>query len=776
MFIYNSYDRNSNTTKYWIKYAIIILKYDGSGVYILVSVQGTVEEIIFQNESNGYTVAILENDEDVVTIVGVMPMLNIGETLEIHGQWEQHPSYGEQLKVEVYTEVIPATLKGIERYLSSGLISGIGPKTAKNIVNTFGTEALEILQYSPHRLKEISGIGEKKANRIAEAFQEQRELKDVMLFLQGYGISPTYGIKIYKKYGNETISKVKENPYRLVEDIFGIGFKMADNIAQSMGIQHNSKYRINAGVKYVLMDSSTSGHTYIPKEILLDKAVEILKVEKIYIEESIKELALKQHLKLEDIDGEICVYYIPFYYAEVNVSKKLVELSRVELNEVDMDIDQQIVELEQKSGIRYAENQKEAIKEALLNGVLIVTGGPGTGKTTTINSIIKLLESQGYDIELAAPTGRAAKRMSEATGKEARTLHRLLEYSFMDDMGEMAFGKNEESPLDTDVIIVDEVSMVDILLMNSLSKAIMPGTRLILVGDVDQLPSVGPGNVLRDIIDSGIIKVVELNEIFRQAQESMIVVNAHKINKGEPPRLNVRDKDFFFIRQNNPQKILDTILGLCKDRLPNFNGYDPLKDIQVLTPMKKGDVGVNSLNQNLQRTLNPEASYKDEKKQGDQFFRVGDKIMQVKNNYRTKWKQYKDDGTVEEGEGVFNGDFGYIMGIDDEEGEVMVQFDDNREVNYPFGQLDELKLAYATTIHKSQGSEFPVVIIPICWGPPMLLTRNLLYTAVTRARELVVLVGMERYLYMMIKNNRINKRYSALDNRIFNIFNIFVNK
>ncbi|WP_026895474.1 SF1B family DNA helicase RecD2 [Clostridiisalibacter paucivorans] len=742
----------------------------------MVSVQGTVEEIIFQNESNGYTVAILENDEDVVTIVGVMPMLNIGETLEIHGQWEQHPSYGEQLKVEVYTEVIPATLKGIERYLSSGLISGIGPKTAKNIVNTFGTEALEILQYSPHRLKEISGIGEKKANRIAEAFQEQRELKDVMLFLQGYGISPTYGIKIYKKYGNETISKVKENPYRLVEDIFGIGFKMADNIAQSMGIQHNSKYRINAGVKYVLMDSSTSGHTYIPKEILLDKAVEILKVEKIYIEESIKELALKQHLKLEDIDGEICVYYIPFYYAEVNVSKKLVELSRVELNEVDMDIDQQIVELEQKSGIRYAENQKEAIKEALLNGVLIVTGGPGTGKTTTINSIIKLLESQGYDIELAAPTGRAAKRMSEATGKEARTLHRLLEYSFMDDMGEMAFGKNEESPLDTDVIIVDEVSMVDILLMNSLSKAIMPGTRLILVGDVDQLPSVGPGNVLRDIIDSGIIKVVELNEIFRQAQESMIVVNAHKINKGEPPRLNVRDKDFFFIRQNNPQKILDTILGLCKDRLPNFNGYDPLKDIQVLTPMKKGDVGVNSLNQNLQRTLNPEASYKDEKKQGDQFFRVGDKIMQVKNNYRTKWKQYKDDGTVEEGEGVFNGDFGYIMGIDDEEGEVMVQFDDNREVNYPFGQLDELKLAYATTIHKSQGSEFPVVIIPICWGPPMLLTRNLLYTAVTRARELVVLVGMERYLYMMIKNNRINKRYSALDNRIFNIFNIFVNK
>lgn len=776
MFFYNGYDRNSNTTKYWIKYAIIILKYDGSGVYILVSVQGTVEEIIFQNESNGYTVAILENDEDVVTIVGVMPMLNIGETLEIHGQWEQHPSYGEQLKVEVYTEVIPATLKGIERYLSSGLISGIGPKTAKNIVNTFGTEALEILQYSPHRLKEISGIGEKKANRIAEAFQEQRELKDVMLFLQGYGISPTYGIKIYKKYGNETVSKVKENPYRLVEDIFGIGFKMADNIAQSMGIQHNSKYRINAGVKYVLMDSSTSGHTYIPKEILLDKAVEILKVEKIYIEESIKELALKQHLKLEDIDGEICVYYIPFYYAEVNVSKKLVELSRVELNEVDMDIDQQIVELEQKSGIRYAENQKEAIKEALLNGVLIVTGGPGTGKTTTINSIIKLLESQGYDIELAAPTGRAAKRMSEATGKEARTLHRLLEYSFMDDMGEMAFGKNEESPLDTDVIIVDEVSMVDILLMNSLSKAIMPGTRLILVGDVDQLPSVGPGNVLRDIIDSGIIKVVELNEIFRQAQESMIVVNAHKINKGEPPRLNVRDKDFFFIRQNNPQKILDTILGLCKDRLPNFNGYDPLKDIQVLTPMKKGDVGVNSLNQNLQRTLNPEASYKDEKKQGDQFFRVGDKIMQVKNNYRTKWKQYKDDGTVEEGEGVFNGDFGYIMGIDDEEGEVMVQFDDNREVNYPFGQLDELKLAYATTIHKSQGSEFPVVIIPICWGPPMLLTRNLLYTAVTRARELVVLVGMERYMYMMIKNNRINKRYSALDNRIFNIFNIFVNK
>lgn len=740
----------------------------------MITIQGTVEEIIFQNESNGYTVAMVETEDDVVTIVGVIPLINIGETLSLQGKWDYHPNYGQQLKVETYSTVVPDTLNGIEKYLSSGLVPGIGPKTAKKIVEAFGADSIDILQYNPEKLKLVEGIGEKKAEKIAEAFVEQRELRDVMIFLQGYGISVNYGIKIYKKYGNETLAKVKENPYRLSEDILGIGFKMADKIAQSMGVDVRSKYRIHAGIKFVLMESSGRGHTYIPKNELTTEASKILNVETELIQDGITELALNQEIQLENFDGEICVYYMPYFYAETNVCKKLIEISQGEINKLHLEIDGEIKKIEDENAIKFADRQKEALKESIENGMVVITGGPGTGKTTTINSIIKLFESQNQSISLAAPTGRAAKRMSEATGREAKTIHRLLEYNYVDEEVGMAFSRDDGTPLESDVVIIDEVSMVDILLMNTLLKAILPGTRLILVGDVDQLPSVGPGNVLRDIIESKIIKVVKLDEIFRQAQESMIVVNAHRINKGEKPYLNVKEKDFFFMTRNSGENIADTIIDLCKERLPKFNGYDSLKDIQVLSPMKKGDTGVNKLNEKMQEALNPQHPNKKEKKSGDIVFRVGDKVMQIKNNYRTKWRLMDDGLVVEEGEGVFNGDYGFITRIDNEEGQITVFFDDNREAIYQSGQLDELRLAYATTIHKSQGSEFPVVIIPSCWGPPMLLTRNLLYTAITRAKELVVLVGMEKYLNMMISNNRIVTRYSGLNRRLVKVFDMMM--
>lgn len=740
----------------------------------MVTLQGTVEEIIFKNETNGYMVALLETEDDVVTIVGYIPIVNIGETLEVQGQWTYHPSYGQQLKVETYSTVVPATLNGIEKYLASGLIPGIGPKTARKIVERFSLDSLEILQYNPEKLKEIDGIGKKKAQKIAEAFQEQREIRDVMIFLQNYEISPSYGIRIYKKYGKETISKIKENPYRLSEEIHGIGFKTADKIAQSMGIDNRSNYRINAGIKFTLMEFAAEGHTYAPKEELIAKTTSLLGIEKELIEEGVTRLALKQELQLENVNGKIRIYYMPYFYAESNVSKKLIEIAQAELKELDIDINKEIEDLEKRNSIKFAQKQKEAIRQALQNGLLVITGGPGTGKTTTINSIIDILEGQNYEVVLAAPTGRAAKRMSEATGRDAKTIHRLLEYGFIDDENGMAFAKDEGTPIEADVVIIDEVSMVDILLMNNLLKAVIPGTRLILVGDVDQLPSVGAGNVLRDIIDSRIIKVVKLDEIFRQAQESMIIVNAHRINKGEKPFLNVKDKDFFFITKTTTSDIVDTIVQLAKERLPKFNGYNSISDIQVLTPMKKGDTGVNVLNNKLQEYLNPKSKIKEEKKIGDTLFRVGDKVMQIKNNYRTQWKIVEDGKIVQEGEGVFNGDFGFVTDIDNEEGEMTVLFDDHKEVIYNFNQLDELKLAYACTIHKSQGSEFPVVIMPVSWGPPMLLTRNLLYTAVTRAKELVVLVGMEKYLHMMINNNRIIKRYSGLNDRLARIFEMIV--
>lgn len=735
--------------------------------------EGVIEEIRFRNESNGYTVAKLNTSDGPVTIVGNTPFINLEETVKVEGEWIYHPTYGEQLAFTSISTVVPSTLKGIENYLSSGLIPHIGPKTAKKIVERFGLESLEIIQYNPERLKEIGGIGEKKLEIIVEAYAEQRELRDIMVFLQQYGITVNYGIKIYKKYGKDTINIISENPYRLSEDVYGIGFKTADKIASKMGINKESPYRVEAGIKYIMMEFAGNGHCYVPKKELILNSSNLLEAGEDLIEEGIRNLGLRGNVHLIPDGEDTLVYYTPFHMAENNVSRKLVELSQVQLEELEVDVEKEIKKIEEEENIQFAKKQILAIKESLENGLVVITGGPGTGKTTTINAIIKICEDLNLSVILAAPTGRAAKRMTETTGREAKTIHRLLEYSFMEEES-MAFGKDEDSPIDVDLIIIDESSMIDILLMNSLLKALKVGTRVVLVGDIDQLPSVGAGNVLKDIIESGVIKVVKLDEIFRQSEESMIIVNAHRINKGEEPILNAKDKDFFFLTRNSSSGILDTILELCLERLPTFYGVDKVRDIQVLTPMKKGDVGINSLNKHLQSVLNPNDKSKVEKQMGDDIFRVGDKVMQIKNNYTTEWKIIRDGIEVEEGEGVFNGDFGFITDIDEEDRTMKVLFDDDKEVEYEFNQLDELKLAYATTVHKSQGSEFPVVVMPISWGPPMLLTRNLLYTAITRAKNLVVLVGEEKYLSMMIKNNRITKRYSALDKKIRSYMSIFM--
>lgn len=737
----------------------------------MLKLEGIVEDVIFRNEDNGYTVAKLNTSDGMVTIVGNAAFINLEEMVEVEGDWIYHDKFGEQLEFKSIRTTVPSTLKGIENYLASGLLPYVGPKTAQNIVEEFGEDSLDIIQYNPEKLKTIPGIGEKKLEKISQAYEEQREIKDIMVYLQGFDISVNNGIKIYKKYGNETINVVNENPYKLSEDIYGIGFKTADSIARSMGIEENSPYRIEAGLKYVMMQSSNDGHCFLPKEELIRETSSVLQVEVELIEEAIQGLVFKENFHIVNELDKTIVYYMPFHVAENNVARKLVDLSRVEFDEIEVDIQNIIRRIEKEEDMEFHGKQLTAIEESVEQGVVVITGGPGTGKTTTINAIIKVFEELELKVVLAAPTGRAAKKMSETTGKESKTIHRLLGFSFMEE--DMGFNKDEDSPIEGDVIIIDESSMVDILLMNNLLKAIDGGTRVILVGDIDQLPSVGAGNVLRDIISSEAIKVVMLDKIFRQAEESMIVVNAHRINKGEQPILNEKGKDFFFLSKKDSKTTLDTVIDLNSQRLPNFYNYDPLKDIQVLTPMKKGDVGINSLNKKLQEVLNPLSDGKKEKKIGDEIFREGDKVMQVRNNYNLEWERVEEGVGLEKGKGVFNGDFGFIESIDNEGKTLQVIFDDARLVEYDFKGLDELKLSYSITIHKSQGSEFPAVIIPVHWGPPMLLTRNLIYTAITRARELVVLVGEERFLYMMVNNNRIIKRYSGLDKKIKEYIEVF---
>ena len=738
----------------------------------MLVIEGVVEEIIFRNENNGFTVGKLNTSDGMITIVGNVPFINLEEMISIEGEWIYHNTFGEQFKFEHIQTMVPSTVRGIENYLASGLLPGIGPKTAEKIVELFGMDSLDIIQYNPERLKEIPGIGDKKIEKIAQAFEEQRDLRDIMVYLQQYEISVNNGIKIYKKYGRDTIKVISENPYKLSEDVYGIGFKTADKIAEKMGISVESPYRFEAGLKFTVMQSANDGHCYIPEKELLQKASVLLEVNQEQLQDPLRDLALRNSFYIIKDGDDNLVYYMPYHIAENTVARKVVELSRVEFDEIEIDLDNEIKKIEKNEDIKFGNKQITAIKESLESGMTVITGGPGTGKTTTINAIIKICEDLDLSVILGAPTGRAAKRLTETTGKEAKTIHRLLEFAPFES--EMGFNKDEDSPLEGDVIIIDEASMIDILLMNNLLKAIDPGTRLILVGDIDQLPSVGPGNVLKDIINSGVINVVMLDEIFRQAEESMIIVNAHKINKGEKLILNKKDKDFYFMNERTTKGTVETIINLNKERLPKFYGVDPIRDIQVLTPMKKGEVGINSLNKHLQESLNPKSPDKEERQFGDELFRVGDKVMQIKNNYKTEWKLIRRGIQVDTGEGVFNGDFGYITEIDNEEKVIRVLFDEEKEVEYDFTQLDELKLAYATTVHKSQGSEFPVIVMPIHWGPPMLLTRNLIYTAVTRARQLVVLVGEEKYMDMMIKNNKIATRYSSLDRKIRDYLSIFL--
>lgn len=738
----------------------------------MVEIEGLVENIVYKNDENGYTVAKIRYNKDVIPVVGYVPYLNEGQRVRIQGEWVTHQTFGQQIKVEACEEILPSSIEGIEKYLASGLIPGIGPVTAKKIVDKFGEDSLDILEMNPGKLTEVEGIGEKKATAIAEALQEQRELRQVMIFLQGHGISTNQGIKIFKKYGAETIRTVKENPYKLCDDISGIGFKTADKIARNMGMDMSSQWRIKAGLKYVLSICTANGHTYLPKLELLDECAKLLNVPGDIIEDSLVSLVTSKQAILEPMDSYTAVYLSSIYFSELGVAKKLIELSLFNEDEKFEDIEKEIEEYEKENGITFAEEQRKAIIEGVKNGVCIITGGPGTGKTTIIKCIIKLIEKRGLDVTLAAPTGRAAKRMTETTGYEAKTIHRLLEMEYIPTESGPVFAKDELNPIETDVMIIDETSMVDIILAYSLLKALALGTRLIMVGDVDQLPSVGPGNVLRDIIESGAVSVVKLNRIFRQSNESLIAYNAHLINRGEMPLLNEREKDFFFIQKGNPNDIVEEILQLIDHRLPSYkNGFNPMTDIQVLSPMRKGEAGIYNLNIKMQHILNPPSNQKSEKQFKDYLLREGDKVMQIKNNYTLEWESLADGGETK-GTGVFNGDIGFIKEIDNENQRVVIVFDDEKKVEYDFTNLDELELAYAITIHKSQGSEFKVVVIPVSFGPPMLMTRNLIYTGVTRAKELIVLVGMRKSLYSMINNNTIAKRYSGLKNRIVSIVNV----
>lgn len=725
--------------------------------------QGMVSDIVFKNEENGYTIASLANENDEITIVGCMPTLSVGESIEIEGKWVNHKIYGSQFEVQSFIPVTPSSLEGIYVYLSSGMIHGIGEKMAKRIVDKFGVDTLDIIQNTPERLTEVEGIGMKKVKQIQESYEENRELRNIIIQLSPYGITPNYCLRIYKKYKDKSLEVINKNPYRLAEEVRGIGFRIADDIASKIGIDKYSPDRIMQGILFTLNQSLGSGHTYLPKRILIEQSVKILGVETKYVENGIMDLAYDQKIHLENMNGEILIYLMMYYICENGVCKEIVKLSQHETKDLHINIEEEIKVVEKEDEISLANNQILAVKESINNGVTIITGGPGTGKTTTINTIIKIFENNDQKVVLCAPTGRAAKRMSETSNKEAKTIHRLLEMGFATDSDELVFFKDEEDPIDADVIILDEASMVDIILMYNLLKAIKLGTRLLLVGDSDQLPSVGAGNVLKDIIDSNVIKTVRLNEIFRQARESMIVVNAHKINNGEPLFLNVKNKDFFFLRKKNNEEILNEIIGLVSERLPKFYKFDKLKDIQVLTSMRKGDLGVNNLNIELQKYLNPPNKYKQEEQFAKRTFRVGDKVMQIRNNYTKKWET---EDKSDRGEGIYNGDIGYIFHIDKDKKTVFVIFDKIKIASYKYDELDEIDHSFCTTIHKSQGSEFPVVVIPIVWAPPMLLSRNLLYTAVTRAKKLVVLVGDVKYLEQMIKNNRINDRYSNLSYKL----------
>lgn len=731
-------------------------------------IAGYIEHIIYRNADNGYTVLNLVSGEEEITCVGIFASIAEGENIEAEGDYTAHPTYGKQFKVERFEEKAPEDEEAIERYLGSGAIKGIGLAMAARIVRRFREDTFRIIEEEPERLAEIKGISERKAMEIAAQVNEKRDLRQAMIFLQQYGISMNLAVKVYAQYGAEVYQIVKENPYRLADDISGVGFRTADEIAAKVGIRTDSDFRIRSGILYTLLQASSDGHTYLPQDELTKKASNLLGVAPEYIEKHYMDLAIERKIVMKQAEKEegsqTQIYAATFYYMEANTAAMLRQLN-VRYDVPDIEIEQRIRSIEKQTEMTLDEHQVMAVKEAIRNGLLVITGGPGTGKTTTINTIIRYFELEGMDIFLAAPTGRAAKRMSETTGFEARTIHRMLELNGGME-GAAGFERNETNPLETDVIIIDEMSMVDISLMNSLLKAVAAGTRLILVGDVNQLPSVGAGSVLKDIIASHVCNVVMLTKIFRQASTSDIIVNAHKINRGEEVTLDNKSMDFFFLKRYDADVIISVTLQLIKQKLPKFVDATPY-DIQVLTPMRKGLLGVERLNGILQQYMNPPEKGKREKEHGQILFREGDKIMQTKNNYQLEWEIRSKYGlSIEKGTGIFNGDMGIIREINDYTEIVTVEFDEGRMVEYPFKLLDELELAYAITIHKSQGSEYPAVVIPLLSGPAMLMNRNLLYTAVTRAKKCVTLVGNDVTFAQMIQNTSQQKRYSGLCDRL----------
>lgn len=734
------------------------------------TVTGYIDHIIFRNDQNGYTVMVLkQTGEEELTCVGTFPDISQGATIEASGNYIHHPVYGKQFQIASFTEKMPEDSLAMERYLGSGAIKGIGAALAARIVRRFGEDTLRIVEEEPERLSEIKGISEKKAREIAAQVTEKADMRRAMIFLQKYGISLNLGAKIYQKYGQSLYNVLQENPYRLAEDISGVGFKIADEIAGRIGIQADSDYRIRSGMLYVLLQASGEGHIYLPKEELFRRAASLLQVDISYMEKHLMDMAIDRKVVLKEREKETIVYPSQHYYLELNTARMLCELN-VSCPEDEKSTEKRIAQIEKETGTVLDEMQKKAVREATSNGLFVLTGGPGTGKTTTINAIIRFFESEGAELRLAAPTGRAAKRMTEATGYEAQTIHRLLELSGMPEEEReghaVQLERNAQNPLEADVIIIDEMSMVDIFLMHSLLLAVTAGTRLILVGDENQLPSVGPGNVLRDIIRSESFPVVELKKIFRQASESDIVVNAHKINRGEQVIPDNKSRDFFFLKRYDADIIIRVVIALIQEKMPRYVQAKPF-DIQVLTPMRKGLLGVERLNQILQRYLNPPENGKKERELGGQLFRQGDKVMQVKNNYQLEWEVRGKYGIpVEKGVGVFNGDTGILAEINEFAETATVEFEDGRCAEYSFKQMEELELAYAITIHKSQGSEYPAVVIPLLSGPQMLLNRNLLYTAVTRARKCVTIVGSEETFGEMIRNEKQQRRYSSLDVRI----------
>lgn len=726
-------------------------------------IKGTVEEIIFYNEENGYSVFDIDSSGVLITAVGILPYLAEGESVVLEGDYINHPLYGKQFSVSSFVKTPPSSVDSIYKYLASGLIKGIGAATAKKIVDKFSEEALEVIENDPERLAEIKGISLKKACEINNEYIKQFGMRNLAIFLQDNNISPNFAGKIFKKYGSTAVDKIRANPYILARDIHGIGFKTADSLALKLGTKHDDIDRIKAAILYALNETSmSSGHTYCPSEILINKTTAILSVDRALVTNALTSLIFEKSVVCEKKEDADCIYSIPLHLAEVNAAYRLKKLNEIPPSAITKELCEIVDKVENHSGIVLEEKQKKAVLSALTSPVLVITGGPGTGKTTVINTIIQAMELVGRNVVLTAPTGRAAKRMSEVTGRDAKTLHRLLETGFSGDDENQTFLRNDTNPIEAQVIIVDEVSMVDILLFNALLRAIAPGTTLILVGDSDQLPSVGPGNVLRDIIESGGVVVERLTEIFRQEEQSMIVINAHRINKGLMPNLNVKGKDFFFMPRESPEEIINTITELCMTRLPKTYGFNPFSDIQVLTPMRKSAVGVNALNAALQQKLNPSGKFKTEKAFGETVYRINDKVMQIKNNYDIEWTQ--SDSI--KGTGLFNGDMGIIKDIDLEYESITVAFDDNKIAEYDFSSVSELEMCYATTIHKSQGSEFPVVILPLYKATPSLMYRNLLYTAVTRAKKLVILVGHKEILEQMIRNTNEIKRFSGFKERI----------